>query len=129
NVALAEIYAVLFNANLLGLLLSAASCILSSFAVGFALHSALKSTDSAPPFHITPLATFGGQLLSDITPAKSGDFATPVLLNQLKAVALEKRLMSVMAVGAVNFFVKAIFSTVALLYFLGRISIAAPAMN
>jgi hypothetical protein len=67
------------------------------------------------------LANFGGQLLSDVTPAKSGYFATPVLLNQLEAVPIEKGLMSVMAVGAGNFFVKASFSTVALLYFLMRI--------
>jgi len=67
------------------------------------------------------LANFGGQLLSDVTPAKSGYFATPLLLNQLRAVPIEKGLMSVMAVGAGNFFVKAIVSSLALLYFLYRI--------
>jgi uncharacterized membrane protein YbhN (UPF0104 family) len=103
--------------------------ILSSLAIGFALHSALKSTGAAPPASTTQLANFGGQLLSDITPAKSGYFATPVLLNQLKAVPIEKGLMSVMAVGAINFFIKACFSTVALIYFLSRISIDATMMN
>jgi uncharacterized membrane protein YbhN (UPF0104 family) len=98
--------------------------ILSSFAIGIALQSALKATEAAPPFRTTMLANFGGQLLSDVTPAKSGYFATPVLLNQLKAVPIEKGLMSVMAVGAGNFFVKATVSSLALLYFLYRIPAA-----
>jgi uncharacterized membrane protein YbhN (UPF0104 family) len=75
------------------------------------------------------MANFGGQLLSDITPAKSGYFATPILLNQLKAVPIEKGIASTMAVGAVNFFIKATFSTLALTYFLTRIHIDATMVN
>lgn len=129
NVNLTETYKILSSVNLPVLAVSIVFFILSSFAIGFALHGALKATGSAPPLRITQLANFGGQLLSDVTPAKSGYFATPVLLNQLKAVPIEKGLMSVMSVGAVNFFVKAAFSTAALIYFLNRITMETTMMN
>jgi uncharacterized membrane protein YbhN (UPF0104 family) len=121
NVDLVQAQQILSTTNLPILSTSIIFFILSSFAIGFALHSALKATDAAPPFRTTQLANFGGQLLSDVTPAKSGYFATPVLLNQLKGVPIEKGLMSVMAVGAGNFFVKAVISTIALVYFIYRI--------
>jgi uncharacterized protein (TIRG00374 family) len=111
---------VLYSANI-GLLL--ASCIffiLSSIAIGLALHKTLQSAEVKIPKRTSILASFGGQLLSDVTPAKTGYFATPALLNKLKGVPLEKGLMSVMAMGAINFFVKASFSSVALIYFLNR---------
>ncbi len=121
NVNLTQMQNILTNTNIPILLVSIVFFILSSFAIGFALQGALKATNAAPPFRTTILANFGGQLLSDVTPAKSGYFATPVLLNQLKAVPVEKGLMSVMAVGAGNFFVKATFSAVALAYFITQI--------
>jgi uncharacterized membrane protein YbhN (UPF0104 family) len=121
NVNLSQAENILININIPILATSIVFFILSSFAISFALQGALKALNAAPSFKSTTLANFGGQLLSDITPAKSGYFATPVLLNQLEAVPIEKGLMSVMAVGAGNFFVKASFSTIALLYFLTRI--------
>ncbi len=127
NLNFAQTYQTLQQINIPTLLLSVIFCILGSFAIGFALHGALKSLDAAPPFYATQMANFGGQLLSDITPAKSGYFATPILLNQLKAVPIEKGIASTMAVGAINFFIKATFSTLALIYFLTRIHID-PAM-
>jgi uncharacterized membrane protein YbhN (UPF0104 family) len=123
NVNLSETYQALSHINIPVLGLSIAFFILSSLSIGFALHGALKATNAAPPLRITQLANFGGQLLSDVTPAKSGYFATPVLLNQLRAVPLEKGMISVMSVGAFNFFIKAAFSTIALIYFLTRINI------
>jgi len=95
--------------------------ILSSLTVALALHTTLRSSEVSIPLRSSVSASYGGQLLSDITPAKTGYFATPVLLRELSQVSIEKGLMSVMAMGAVNFFVKAIFSGIALLYFLNRI--------
>ncbi|MCW4034610.1 MAG: flippase-like domain-containing protein [Candidatus Bathyarchaeota archaeon] len=129
SVNLDETIQILSQVNVPVLLFSVVFFILSSLAIGFGLHSALKASDAAPPFRTTQLANFGGQLLSDITPAKSGYFATPVLLNQLKAVPLEKGFMSVMSVGAINFFIKAAFSATALLYFLNRIAVDATMTN
>ena len=123
NVNLTETYQILSQVNVPILLLSTIFFLLSSFAIGFGLHGALKAANAAPSMKTTQLANFGGQLLSDITPAKSGYFATPVLLNQLDSVPYEKGLMSVMSVGAINFFIKAAFSTTALVYFINRIQI------
>jgi uncharacterized membrane protein YbhN (UPF0104 family) len=123
NVNLTETYKTLSQVNVPVLFLSVIFFILSSLAIGFGLHSALKAAEAAPSIGTTQLANFGGQLLSDVTPAKSGYFATPVLLNQLEAVSLEKGLMSVMSVGAVNFFIKAAVSAIALLYFINRITV------
>jgi uncharacterized membrane protein YbhN (UPF0104 family) len=95
--------------------------VLSSLTVGLALHTTLKSCGVSIPVQSSVSASYGGQLLSDITPAKTGYFATSVLLRELKQVSMEKGLMSVMAMGAVNFFIKAILAAVALLYFLNRI--------
>lgn len=121
NVNLSQAENILINTNIPLLVISITFFILSSFAISFALHGALKTLRAAPSFKTTVLANFGGQLLSDVTPAKSGYFATPVMLNQIEKVPLEKGLMGVMAVGAGNFFVKASFSTIALLYFLTRL--------
>ncbi len=121
NVNLSQAQTIITNTNIPILATSIVFFILSSFAITFALQGALKTLRAAPSFKTTVLANFGGQLLSDVTPAKSGYFATPVLLNQLEKVPIEKGLMGVMAVGAGNFFVKASFSTIALLYFLTRI--------
>ncbi|MFZ7136950.1 MAG: lysylphosphatidylglycerol synthase transmembrane domain-containing protein [archaeon] len=123
NVNLTETYQTLSQVNVPILLVSIIFFVLSSFAIGFGLHGALKSSNAAPSIKTTQLANFGGQLLSDITPAKSGYFATPVLLNQLENVPYEKGLMSVMSVGAINFFIKAAFSSTALIYFINRITI------
>ena len=128
NVNLNEAYDLLSKINLPLLASSIIFFILSSLAMGFALQGALRATNAAPPISTTQLANFGGQLLSDVTPAKSGYFATPVLLNQLNNVPIEKGLISVMSVGALNFFVKAGFSIIALFYFIDRISIN-PAMT
>lgn len=95
--------------------------VFSSLTVGLALHTTLKSCGVSIPVKSSIFASYGGQLLSDITPAKTGYFATPVLLRELRQVSIEKGLMSVMAMGAVNFFIKALFSAVALIYFLNRI--------
>lgn len=129
NVNLAETWQILSQVDVPVLLLSVVFFLLSSFAIGFGLHSALKSSDAAPSMYTTQMANFGGQLLSDITPAKSGYFATPVLLNQLKGVPMEKGFMSVMSVGAINFFIKAAFSATALFYFLNRITVDATMTN
>ena len=129
NVNLTETYNILSSVNLFILAASIVFFILSSLSIGFALHGALKATGVVPPLRTTQLANFGGQLLSDVTPAKSGYFATPVLLNQLKAVPIEKGLMSVMSVGAINFFIKAAFSTTALIYFLNRINMETTMTN
>ena len=114
------------------LVLVVGSCfffIMSSIAIGLALHVTLQSAGTSLPKLTSISASFGGQLLSDVTPAKSGYFATSVLLKEMKGVPMEKGLMSVMSMGAVNFFVKALISIIALIYFLNRFAMDATMTN
>jgi uncharacterized protein (TIRG00374 family) len=94
--------------------------VLASVAVSLTLYASLRALEIKLPKATAISAGFGGQLLSDVTPARSGYFATPILLREMGNVPIKQGLMSVMATGAVNFFTKAIFSTVALVYFLTR---------
>lgn len=130
NVDLAQAQQILSATNLPLLGVSTVFFVLSSFAIGFALHSALKAAGAAPPFGTTMLANLRATPKRR-HPRKVRLLRNPVLLNQLKAVPIEKGLMSVMAVGAGNFFVKAIISTTALVYFIYRIpsDIMSPAVT
>lgn len=120
---------VLSTVNLPLLLISSSLFISSSLAIGFALHYSLQSTGTNPPLATSILASFGGQLLSDVTPAKAGYFSTPLLLYEMKEIPIEKGLMGVMSMGAVNFFVKAAFSTTGLIYFLNIFTMEANMVN
>jgi hypothetical protein len=72
-------------------LLAAASLfVVSSTLVGLALYVHLKQNDPTVPTGKVVLASFGGQLLSDVTPARSGYFLTPLLVNRLANVPIEK---------------------------------------
>lgn len=112
--------AVLVRADLLAIALSGLFFILASVAVCFTLYMSLQALEIKLPKATAISAGFGGQLLSDVTPARSGYFATPILLHEMGNVPMKKGLMSVMATGAVNFFVKATLSALALVYFLTR---------
>jgi hypothetical protein len=63
------------------------------------------------------MASFGGQLLSDVTPARSGYFLTPFILNKMDNTPIKSGTAGVVATGAINFFVKAALSIIALAYF------------
>lgn len=120
---------IILNVNPVFILISCSFFVFASAVVGLTLHRALQATEVQAPKRTVISASFGGQLLSDITPARSGYFATPVLLNKMGDVPLEKGLMSVMATGAINFFVKAVFSAIAFAYFLNRFVIEAAIAN
>jgi uncharacterized protein (TIRG00374 family) len=64
------------------------------------------------------MTSFAGQLLSDVTPARSGYFLTPFILNKMDGTPVESGMASVVATGVANFFVKAVLSLIALLYFI-----------
>jgi hypothetical protein len=67
------------------------------------------------------MASFAGQLLSDVTPVRSGYFLTPVFLNQLSGIPVEKGMTGVLATGGINSFVKVVICLVGLGYFTSRL--------
>lgn len=64
------------------------------------------------------MARFGGQLLSDMTPARSGYFLTPIFANRLAGIPVDQGIAGVLATGGVNAFVKAVVCLVGLGYFI-----------
>ena len=99
-------------------ILAAAFFIVASLFVSLALYIPLKSSSSTVSSPKVILASFAGQLLSDLTPSRSGYFLTPFLLKGLAEVPLSQGLMSVLATGAINSIVKVLLCCIALIYFI-----------
>jgi uncharacterized membrane protein YbhN (UPF0104 family) len=75
------------------------------------------------------MASFAGQLLSDVTPVRSGYFLTPIFLNQLAGIPVEQGMTGVLATGGVNAFVKAVICLVGLGYFVSFLPLQAAVVN
>lgn len=113
-----KVYLTLSSADLLMLAVSAAFFILASLFVALALYVSLKFLDSNVPIGRSIMASFAGQLLSDVTPARSGYFVTPIILNRLCNVSIEKGVVGVLVTGIVNSFIKVILSVLGVVYFI-----------
>jgi len=68
------------SAYILGAILA---LIIGFMMIAFALYISLRNMGLKTHLKDTILASFGGQLLSDVTPARSGYFLTPFLLKKL----------------------------------------------
>ena len=100
-------------------IIGAATCfILSSTLVALALYVPLRERNPAASVRQVILARFGGQLLSDVTPARSGYFITPILINRLAGIPVEQGMTGVLATGSVNAFLKALICGIGLTYFI-----------
>jgi len=111
------VFSIILSLNPMHIVLASGFFIVASVMVGAALYAALKCLGLSPSLRKVVMASFGGQLLSDVTPARSGYFVTPFILNKMGNIPMESGMAGVVAMGAVNFFVKAVLSLVALAYF------------
>lgn len=100
--------------NLIG---AVAFFLVASTFVGLALCTTLRRSNPDAPLRQILMASFAGQLLSDVTPVRSGYFLTPVFLNQLASIPLEKGMTGVIATGGINSFVKVIVCLIGIGYF------------
>jgi uncharacterized protein (TIRG00374 family) len=112
-----KVFSTILMVNPVNVLLASLFFIIASIFVALALYISIKSTEGSAPMGKVVLGSFAGQLLSDVTPARSGYFATPLILKELCSVPIEKGVASVLATGIINSFVKVILSVIALLYF------------
>jgi uncharacterized membrane protein YbhN (UPF0104 family) len=112
-----KVFSTILMVNPVNVLLASLFFIIASIFVALALYISIKSTEGSAPMGKVVLGSFAGQLLSDVTPARSGYFATPLILKELCSVPIEKGMASVLATGIINSFVKVILSVIALLYF------------
>ena len=108
-----------------------ASCffIIASTMVALALYVTLKRSGLSPSPHRVVMASFAGQLLSNVTPARSGYFLTPFILNKMDGTPIESGTAAVVGTGAVNFFVKAVLSLLALAYFIRILPLSPEIIN
>jgi len=108
---------VILDLNLLYIILASFLFTTASTMVSLALFIALKHLGQKPPLRKVIMASFGGQLLSDITPARSGYFVTPFILNKISNTSIKSGMAGVVATGVINFLTKATISAIALAYF------------
>jgi len=124
-----KILRVILSLNTLYIALACGSFIIASVMVALALYVALKGSGLSPSLRKVIMASFGGQLLSDVTPARSGYFLTPFILNKMDNTPIESSMAGVVATGAINFFVKAALSLLALAYFVRILPLKPIIMN
>ncbi|NLF89273.1 flippase-like domain-containing protein [Candidatus Bathyarchaeota archaeon] len=124
-----DTFSAILQINVLYLLAAASLFVVSSTLVGLALYVPLKQSDPVVPAGKVVLASFGGQLLSDVTPARSGYFLTPILVNRLANVPIEKGMTGVLATGAINALVKAAVCLIGLAYFISFLPLPASVTN
>jgi len=126
---LGDIFAVFLQVNVLYLLVAAALFVVSSIYVGFGLYAPLRYSNPTPSIRKVVMASFAGQLMSDVTPVRSGYFLTPVFLNSLAGVSFEQGMMGVLATGAINAIVKAVICLIGLGYFVSFLPLQAAVIN
>ena len=112
-----EVFASILQFNPVNLIGAVAFFITASTFVALALCTTLRRSNPNAPLRKMLMASFAGQLLSDVTPVRSGYFLTPVFLNQLASVPVEQGMTGVLATGGINSIVKVTICLVGIGYF------------
>ncbi|MCW4007611.1 MAG: flippase-like domain-containing protein [Candidatus Bathyarchaeota archaeon] len=124
-----EVFATILQFNPVNLIGAVAFFITASTFVALALCVTLRRSNPDAPLRHMIMASFAGQLLSDVTPVRSGYFLTPVFLKQLASIPVEQGMTGVLATGGVNSFVKVAICLIGLGYFAGYLSLPAEITN
>jgi uncharacterized protein (TIRG00374 family) len=124
-----EVFTTILQFNPVNLIGAVAFFITASTFVALALCVTLRRSNTDAPLRHMIMASFAGQLLSDVTPVRSGYFLTPVFLKQLASIPVEQGMTSVLATGGVNSFVKVAICLVGLGYFARYLSLSAEITN
>ena len=112
-----EVFASILRFNPVNLIGAVAFFLTASTFVALALCTTLRRSNPNAPLRKMIMASFAGQLLSDVTPVRSGYFLTPVFLKQLADIPVEKGMTGVLATGGINSFVKVVVCLIGLGYF------------
>ena len=112
-----EVFASILQFNPVNLIGAVTFFITASTFVALALCTTLRRSNPNAPLRKMLMASFAGQLLSDVTPVRSGYFLTPVFLNQLASVPVEQGMTGVLATGGINSIVKVTICLVGIGYF------------
>ena len=120
-----EVFTSILQFNPIHLIGAVAFFLTASTFVGLALCTTLRRSNPNAPLRQMLMASFAGQLLSDVTPVRSGYFLTPVFLKGLANIPVEKGMTGVLATGGINSFVKVIICLVGLGYFTSYLQLPA----
>ncbi|MEM3378486.1 MAG: lysylphosphatidylglycerol synthase transmembrane domain-containing protein [Candidatus Bathyarchaeia archaeon] len=118
-----KVFATILQFNFVNLIGAIAFFITASTFVALALCVTLRRSNPDAPLRHMIMASFAGQLLSDVTPVRSGYFLTPVFLKQLASIPIEQGMTGVLATGGINSFVKVAICLVGLGYFASYLSL------
>jgi uncharacterized membrane protein YbhN (UPF0104 family) len=124
-----EVFVSILQFNPINLIGAVAFFITASTFVALALCTTLRRSNPNAPLRKMLMASFAGQLLSDVTPVRSGYFLTPVFLNQLASVPVEQGMTGVLATGGVNSIVKVIICLIGIGYFASYLPLPAEITN
>jgi len=124
-----KVLASISTANPFYLAAATLAFITASTMIAFALFVSLKKIGVKTRISNAVLASFSGQLLSDVTPARSGYFLTSFILNKMDGTPNKSGMASVVTTGAMNFFVKAVLSLIALTYFVRVLPLSPVTVN
>ncbi len=112
-----EVFASILQFNLGSLIGATAFFITASTFVALALCTTLRNSSPTVPLKKMVMASYAGQLLSDVTPVRSGYFMTPIFLNELANIPVAQGMTGVLATGGVNSIVKVAICIAGLGYF------------
>ncbi len=126
---ISDTFNAILQVNTVNLACAVALFVTASVLVALALYVPLRKTNSSTSVSKVVMASFGGQLLSDVTPARSGYFLTPILINRLAGIPIEQGMTGVLATGAINAFVKAVVCLAGLGYFISFLPLPAAVVD
>lgn len=112
-----NVFSTILQVNPLNLIAAASFFIIASTFVALALYAPLKQSNPMALVHKVVMASFAGQLLSDVTPVRSGYFLTPIFLKELANIPVDQGMTGVLATGGVNSLVKVLICVIGVGYF------------
>jgi len=124
-----EVFAAILQVNPVNIVGAVAFFVTASTFVALALCTTLRNSNPNVPLRNMLMASFAGQLLSDVTPVRSGYFMTPVFLKELANIPVDRGMAGVLATGGINSIVKVLLCLLGLGYFASRLPLPADIIN
>jgi len=124
-----NVFASILQVNPLNLIAAASFFIIASTFVALALYAPLKHSNPAASVRKVVIASFAGQLLSDVTPVRTGYFLTPIFLNELANIPVDQGMTGVLATGGVNSLVKVLICIIGVGYFASFLQLTTEIFN
>lgn len=97
--------------------MAAVTFVVASVLVGYSLFVLLERMGYSPSAFRTVMVSIAGQLISDLTPARTGYFITPIMLGGELGVNFEDGMAAIVFTGAVQAFASVIMGGLAIVYF------------